>query len=132
MAEQHMESRITRLEHGFDELNSAVKTMSTRMDKVVESIGTLKTAIENNKPQSYTTLLATAIGTATLVSMIVGAIFFLVDARVGSATTRANAFVESMTQDGRIYVDLDRIKRRIDRLETAVSWVPKLEVSSQR
>jgi hypothetical protein len=125
-AGQLMESRISRLEHGFDDLNAQMKTMSGRMDRVVDAIGTLKSAIEANKPTSYTTLLSTAIGTSVLVSMIVAAIFFLVDARVGSATIRANDYVNSMTNEGKIYVNLERIRIRLDRLESAIRWTPRI------
>lgn len=121
-----MEGRITRLEHGFDELNSAMKTMSGRLDKVVDSIGTLKTTIETNKPVSYVSMLATAIGTATLVSMIAASIFFLIDARVGSATTRANAFVETMTNRGNLFVKLSALDERMRRIESAIEWTPRL------
>lgn len=121
-----MENRIQRLEQNVDNLSTAVNKISNRMDQIVDVIGNLKTAIESNKPLSYTSILTTAIGTAVIVSMVVGAIFFLVDARVGSATTRANSFVSDMTDKGSLYVQMDRLAYRLERVESAIRWQPTL------
>lgn len=126
MSEAHMESRIQRLETNVDNLSTAVGSMSQKMEKVVDSISVLKTAIETNKPISYTSIVTTAISTAILVSMCVSAIWFLVDTRVGAATTRSNVFVSEMTDKGNLYVQMDRLSTRIERMESAIRWHPTL------
>lgn len=126
-----MESRIQRLETNVDNLSTAVGSMSQKMEKVVDTINVLKTAIETNKPVSYTSILTTAISTAILVSMCVSAIWFLVDTRVGAATTRSNTFVSEMTDKGNLYVQMDRLSTRIERMEGAIQWRPVLVSSDE-
>ena len=117
-----METRVTRLEDGFSELTNAVRAISSKMDKVGESITALATQVQANKPLSYNVVVTTTISTFVLASMVAGLIFFLVDARVGSATVRSNAFVEQMTEGGHLYVRLSGIDDRIKRLEGAIQW----------
>lgn len=127
MAEAHMEGRVAKLEQQVDGLSIAVNTMSGRIDKMSDALTKLTSMIEGNKPVSYTGMLTTVIATATFVSMVVGAIFFLVDARVGSATTRANTFVSAMEDNGKLYVSMEKLNMRLDRLETAIKWKPSFE-----
>lgn len=126
-----MEGRIQILEENYSSLSRNVSTLTTDVATIGTAVkemsavlGKLQTFVEANKPISYLTILSTVIGTATVVGMIASAIFFLIDARVGSATLNSNRFVSQMTDEGRIYVAMERLNLRIERLEAAIKWQP--------
>jgi tetrahydromethanopterin S-methyltransferase subunit B len=121
-----MESRVVKLEQQVEGLSVSVNDMSNRLDKLSDTLSGLVTAIERNKPISYTSMLATIIGTGTVITMIVASISFFIDARVGYATQRSDQFVTELTSGGKIYVFMNNVNNRLAKLEGAIRWAPKV------
>lgn len=127
-----MENRISRLEENFtalsrdvSSLSADVKTIGGIITKIADNLDVLKLSSERNKPLSYGAILTSVIGTGTIFAMVTSGISFLIDARVGSATQRSNTFVSEMTDGGRIFVQLERLGMRVERIEQAIQWSPR-------
>lgn len=118
----HIEKRIDGLENQFRNMTEAV---FSKMDNLAGSVNALAIKVETTKPDQGPSMLQ-IIGAAAALCVVIGAvgalIFFLIDARVGTATITANRFVGEMTGDGRIYVQMAEQAARLKRIEDAMNW----------
>ena len=122
-----VESRLDNVETSVNGLSRDVRTLSKEFGSFTGDLKTFMAEQKAHKPQSWkeTISLVTSIG--ILVTMVIGALYFFIDVKTKDAVTRANLFLEKMTDDGKLFVRLDRIENRLDRIESTFSWemVPK-------
>lgn len=125
----HMESRIKTVESRLDNVETSVNGLSKDVRLLSKEFGSFSGDLRSfmaeqkaRKPNSWkeTISIATSIGTLTI--MVIGALYFFIDVKTKDAVTRANLFLEKMTDDGKLFVRLDRIENRLDRIEGTFTW----------
>jgi tetrahydromethanopterin S-methyltransferase subunit G len=130
----HMENRIKTVESRLDNVETSVNGLSRDVRTLSKEFGSftgdLKTFMAEqkaHKPHSWKETLGLATQVGILVTMVIGALYFFIDVKTKDAVTRANLFLEKMTDDGKLFVRLDRIENRLDRIEGTFTWeaVPK-------
>jgi len=130
----HMENRIKTVESRLDNVETSVNGLSRDVRTLSKEFGSftgdLKTFMAEQKarkPTSWKETIGLATQIGILITMIVGGLYFFIDVKTKDAVTRANLFLEKMTDDGKLFVRLDRIENRLDRIEGTFSWeaVPK-------
>ena len=124
--EEHMETRLSAVEQQIGGLQSDISGLrhtvggiSTDLKSLASAFDRFTVKAEATKPPSWRENISFAVQIGTLIAMIVGGIFFLVEYKVGSGTARANAFVERMESGGYLYVIISDFDRRIKSLEEA-------------
>jgi hypothetical protein len=116
-----MHERLTVLEQNhrnvlsrIDNVEDSVAQLSGKIDRVLEFVQEAK--IKQLPP--IQTIIVTAVATFTLISMIIGGLYWLIDTRVGQGIARANTFTSQLA-DGpnNLFVQLHDFDGRIRLLE---------------
>jgi hypothetical protein len=130
----HMENRIKTVEDRLDNVETSVNGLSESVRTLSKEFGSFSGDLRSfmaeqkaHKPFSWKETISVATSVGILITMIVGGLYFFIDVKTKDAVTRANLFLEKMTDDGRLFVRLDRIENRLDRIESTFTWeaVPK-------
>jgi len=116
-----MHDRITVLEQNhknvlsrIDSVENSVVHLSEKIDRVLDFVQEAK--VKQLPP--IQTILVTFVATFTLISMIIGGIYWIIDTRVGQGVARANTFTSQLS-DGpnNLFVQLHEFDGRIRILE---------------
>ncbi len=147
---REMENRIGALERDINVLSHNQKVLSESFHslerEMKEGISSLKDGINSamshfdkhvvaeqaRKPMPYRDMVSMATSVGTLVIMLTGAIFFLVESRVSAAVNESSAFVQEWKRDGRLYVTLSKLHDDIAHLTIRVSELEKLSKNPQK
>jgi hypothetical protein len=116
-----MHDRLTVLEQNhknvlsrIDNVENSVAHLSEKIDRVLDFVQEAK--VKQLPP--IQTILVTFVATFTLISMIIGGIYWIIDTRVGQGVARANTFTTQLS-DGpnNLFVQLHDFNARIQILE---------------
>jgi hypothetical protein len=154
---REMENRIGALERDINVLSHNQKVLSESFHslerEMKEGISSLRDGIgvalskmdqhivaeQARKPMPYRDMVSMATSMGTLIIMLSGAIFFLIEARVSAAVTESSAFVREWKQDGRLYVTLSKLQddiihmtQRIAELEKQAQGRPQTPVQAPK
>jgi hypothetical protein len=108
-----MEQRIIRLEEHYSALGEKISGLENKMDRVLDALSEHQA---RELPPIQTILSTIAISVAILTAVI-GALYWLIDTRVGYAVAESNKFTHEMTDNGRFYVWKSRVDRDIEDLK---------------
>jgi hypothetical protein len=119
---EKMHERITSLEmnhrgviNRIESVEASVGALASKMDKVLDFVQEAR--VKQLPP--IQTIIVTTVATLTLMSMVVGGIYWMVDTRVGNGVMRANYFLGQMA-DGpdNIWVKLHDLDYRVRKIES--------------
>jgi hypothetical protein len=116
-----MHDRLTVLEQNHKNVLSRIDNVENSVAHLSEKIDQVLSFVQEARVRQLpplNTIIITTVATFTLVSMIIGALWFIIDARVGVGVQRANAFTSQLA-DGpnNIYVQMHDHDSRIRLLE---------------
>jgi hypothetical protein len=112
-----IEQRLNGVEHSVEILSQDVRNLTQGFVTFQGDLKTFMATQNATKPMSVKDMIYMVIGVGTVVSMGAGLFFFIIDARVGAATARTTAFVDEVTKDGKLFVELHDLKTRVGNLE---------------
>jgi hypothetical protein len=124
---QTVEQRLNGVEHSVESLSRDVRALAGGFTEFQGEFKAFIVEQKATKPAPIKDLLYLAIAIGTIISMVITALWFFVDVRVGFATVRTNSFVEEMTHNGKIFVDIHDLNTRLSRIESHVHWKVDVE-----